>query len=192
MAMYEGTTVKEAIIKAMMAVCRPCGCPGAGSGSPGGVGGREKALCCDSAVAALISWDITGTTGAPACVSGTEAPNEFDCLIEPDDQNGFRCGPAAAVATVATYAETCVVDTTTTTIVISLCCAEPEDPDPVFPARYRMAIYLTVDDGVTFKAAQWCTEEFDFVSCDPFHVEVVDLAPLFDDFGGAILNLVIT
>lgn len=57
MATYEGATVKEAIIKAMMAVCRPCGCPGAGSvGSP---------TVCGCSVPGGLCLTVEGTAFSP-------------------------------------------------------------------------------------------------------------------------------
>lgn len=63
MATYEGATVKEAIIKAMMAVCRPC-CRGAGSGSgsPGvtTVDCPSAAACLNDLTTATSSFDLSG------------------------------------------------------------------------------------------------------------------------------------
>lgn len=155
--------------------CNPCG-----SGSGGG--GRSKVPCCSSPSPTAISWVITGTPGDPACTSGTEIPG-IDCTIEPDDLNGFNCGPEAPTsAGTASVSLTCG----TTTLRISLCCVDvAELPTP----RYRLGIYLTI---LSVGTVQWCTEEFDLGSCSPFIVEVADLVPYYDDFGGARASVVIT
>lgn len=181
-------TVSGTRAEAMRAAMEACCCGGSGSGSGGG--GRAKVACCDSPTPTAISWNITGTTGSAACVSNTVVPDLGECLLEPDDQSGFRCGLAAAVTGTASYFDTCIDGAKTTTITITLCCAEPEDGDPEFPTRYRMAIYLQVVEGITSKSAQWCTEEFDLASCDPFLVEMDNWVPLFDEFGGALATVV--
>lgn len=169
---------------AALMACAPCNQSGGGSGSGSG-GGASKIPCCNPVTPANVSWSITGTSGDAGCTSGNEGPIFSDCLLEPDDVNGFYCGPAASVSVVATIDKTCG----DTTIRISLCCAEPVDGDPSYPLRYRLGAYLTV---LGVGSAQWCTEDIDIGSCDPFYIEMINWVPRYDDFGGAILNLVIT
>ena len=183
-----GTLMSPALLKQIIEQCGTCNPCGSGSGS----GAGAKLACCGGTSPTTISWSITGTTGGAACTSGTQADNTIECLLEPDDLSGFSCGVEAAATKVIGYTDTCIDGGTTTTITITLCCVEPTVADPDYPTRYRMAIYFNVNDGITSKSAQWCTEDFDFASCDPFHVEMVNWIPRFDEFGGAIADVVIT
>lgn len=77
MATYEGATVKEAIIKATMAVCRPC-CRGAGSGSvvtgipvPCGCAG---CACCPDACWWATEWHKAWTADSPKYATGEPTP----------------------------------------------------------------------------------------------------------------------
>lgn len=204
-----GHSYRQKLLLGLMMACKPCGC---GSGSGGGGSGGGKVPCCDAPIPIAISWAITGISGIAACLSGTavfaeltdpcEMPTEDgnticdasgDCLLEADDLNGFNCGPAANASLgsfgIIAY---CKLGDTETQLRLTICCVEPPDDDPEpFAPRYRFGAYFSSGDGVTSTIVQWCTEDFNVASCEPFVLEIHDLAPHYNDGPGTPLLTVV-